>query len=264
MKLKLLVNKMATELKVKEREIVVPGEVLAEGMGYLPSKGTYREGDKVYASRLGLIQVDGKVLRIIPLSGGYLPKRNDVIICRVIDILMSGWRMDTFCPYQAVLGLDQASSSFIPKGADLTKYFDVGDFVSCGVSQVTSQNLVDVSMKGPGFRKLESGRVIHINPHKVPRVIGKQGSMVSMIKDVTKCRITVGQNGVVWLDGAPEDEIVAVRAIKMIEKLAHTAGLTDKIKAFLDKEAPQLKKGVQVEAKKKDELEKKAHLEVKK
>ena len=44
----------------------------------------------------------------------------------------------------------------------------------------------------------------------------------------------------------------------------HTSGLTDKIKAFLDKEAPKITKGAKIEAKKEDELEDKAHLKVKK
>lgn len=249
-----------SELKVQEREVVVPGEVLAEGMGYLPSRGSYREGEKIIASRLGLLEVDGKVLKIIPLSGVYLPKRGDTIICRVVDILMSGWRIDTFCPYSAVLGLKDATSSYIEKGADLTEFFDIGDYLACGVVSVTSQNLVDVTMKGPGFRKLSSGRVIHINTHKVPRVIGKKGSMVSMIKEATNCKIVIGQNGVIWIDGQPEDEIIVVKAIKLVEEFSHIRGLTDKVKEFLEKEAPNIKKGAKIEAAKKEELEEKAHL----
>ncbi len=37
------------KLLVKEKEIVVPGETLAEGMDYLPGSGTYREGEKILA-----------------------------------------------------------------------------------------------------------------------------------------------------------------------------------------------------------------------
>ena len=250
-----------SKLLAKEREVVVPGEQVAQGMGFLPSRGTYRDGENIVAARLGLLDVDGKVLKIIPLSGVYLPKRGDTITCRIEDILLSGWRLNTFCAYPAMLSLAEASTRYIEKGADLSQIFDIGDFVSVGVLRVTSQNLVDVTLKGPGFRKLHSGRIIHINPFKVPRVIGKKGSMVSMIKDATQCRITVGQNGVVWLDGEPENEIIAVRAIKLIEKLAHIQGLTDKIKEFLEKEAPKIKKGIEIEAKKEDALEKKAHIE---
>ncbi len=81
--------------------------------------------------------------------------------------------------------------------------------------------------------KLTGGRIIRVNTHKVPRIIGKQASMVTMIKDSTKCRIIVGQNGLVWIQGTPEDEIIAVDVIKKIERESHIPGLTDKIKEYL-------------------------------
>ena len=221
---------------VKDKEIVVPGEELANGMDHLPGQGTYREGEKIFSSRLGLVSVDGRALKIIPLSGKYLPKRNDTVIGRVTDVLMSGWLLDLNTAYHAMISMRDGSSEFIPKGANLRKFFDFNDYVVGNITNVTSQKLVDVTVKGPGLHKLKGGRIIKINTSKVPRVIGKQGSMVSMIKDSTGCKIVVGQNGVVWLNGEPEKEIIAVKAIKFIEEKAHQPGLTDKIKEFLEKE----------------------------
>jgi len=69
----------------------------------------------------------------------------------------------------------------------------------------------------------------------VPRIIGKQGSMVSMVKNATKCNIIVGQNGVVWIKGLkPEDEILTVETIRKIEAESHVPGLTEKIKKYLE------------------------------
>jgi exosome complex component RRP4 len=90
-------------------------------------------------------------------------------------------------------------------------------------------------MKGPGLRKLIGGRIISVNPYKVPRIIGKMGSMVNLIKDHTKCIITVGQNGLIWINGEPKNELIAVNTIRKIEREAHTSGLTDKIKEYLEK-----------------------------
>lgn len=222
------------EIKVKNREVVVPGELLATGMEFLPSFGTYREGDSILASRLGLVNVDGKVIKLVPLSGVYHPKKGDTIIGQVTEILLSGWRIDTNSAYSAVLNLKDATSEFIARGANLTKYFAIGDQVMAKITNVTSQNLVDLTMKGPGLRKLKGGRIIKVNCNKVPRVIGKQGSMVSMIKKSTNCRILVGQNGVVWIQGEdPASELIAVETIKKIENEAHMPGLTDKINAWL-------------------------------
>jgi len=222
------------EIKAKERDVVVPGEQLASGMDFIPGSGTYREHDNIYAARVGLFNVEGKVLKIMPVSGTYVPKRGDVIIGRVIDVLMSGWRIDTTTCYSAMLPLKDASSDFISKTMDLTRYFAIGDVIMTKITNVTSQKLIDVSMKGPGLRKLVGGRLVKVSPNKVPRIIGKQGSMVSMIKQATNCKILVGQNGYIWLEGAPADEVVAVQTIKMIEEKAHISGLTDKIKKHLE------------------------------
>ena len=222
-----------SKLCVEDRSIVVPGDVLATGMEYLPSQGTYRLGDNIQAERLGMLRVEGKVLKIIPLAGRYLPKPSDIIICKVIDVMMSGWRVDTNSAYSAVLPLKDATEEYIQKGADLTKYYSFGDYLVAQVTNVTSQKLVDISLAGQGLRKIVGGRIIEVNATKVPRIIGKQGSMVSMLKDPTGCKIIVGQNGIVWLDGDPKMEKIAIDAINLIEKKSHLAGLTEEVEKFL-------------------------------
>ncbi|MBU1200866.1 MAG: exosome complex protein Rrp4 [Nanoarchaeota archaeon] len=229
------------KLLVNDKDIVVPGEIIAEGMDFLPSTGTYRHKDNILADKVGLLSVDGKVLKTIALSGKYLPSRNDTVIGRVIDILMSGWRIDINSAYTAVLPLQEASFDYIQKGADLSKFFALDDYVVGKIIRVTSQNLVDFTMKGPGLRKLYGGRIISVSPTKVPRIIGKQGSMVSMIKDTTGCKITVGQNGLIWIEGEPEQEVITVNTIRKIEREAHKNGLTEEIKSYLDKNKIEIK-----------------------
>ena len=227
---------MTEQILVKDKEIAVPGEAIATGMDFLPGKGTYREGDKLIAQRLGMVAVEGKVIKLIPLAGKYMPKVKDRVIGRVIDVLMTGWRIEFGSPYSAVLTLKDATSEFIPRGADLTQYYGIGDEIVCQIVNVTSQKLIDVSMKGPGLRKLRGGRIIEVNAQKVPRIVGKEGSMLGMIKQATGCNIIVGQNGLVWIDGEPDKEVIAVNAIKKIEEEAHLGGLTDRIAAMLEKE----------------------------
>ncbi len=222
------------KLFVQDKSVVVPGEVLAQGLSYLPGNGTYRVNERIIANKLGLLNMEGKVMKTIPLAGRYLPKRNDVIVGRVLDILMSGWRLEINSPYSAVLPLKDATFSYIEKGDDLTRYFELDDYIVCKITNVTSQNLVDVSCKGPGLQKLKGGRTISVGTQKVPRIIGKRGSMVGMIKMATGCKITVGQNGLVWLNGEPEMEPIAVSAIRLIEEKSHISGLTDKVKKFLE------------------------------
>ncbi len=219
---------------MQEHSIVVPGDELAQGMDFLPANGTFRDEDKIVATRLGLVHYDNRLVKIIPLSGRYSPKRGDTIIGRVIDVTVSGWRIETNSAYSAMLSLKDGTSDFVERGSDLTKYYCIGDWMVTTIINVTTQKLIDLSMKGPGLRKLESGRIIRVNPMKVPRIIGKKGSMVKMIRDATGCRILVGQNGVIWLRGEdPAMEIKAVETIKKIEAEAHKAGLTDEIERYL-------------------------------
>lgn len=222
------------ELKTENKNIVVPGEVIAKGMDYLPSDGTYRTRDLVRANMLGTLKVEGKVLKVRPFSGRYMPKKDDKVIGRVEDIMMSGWRFDLNAAYNAVLPLKNASFDYIERGSDLTKYFDLDDYAVLKVTNVTSQNLIDVTAKGQGLKRLRGGRIVKVNNHKVPRIIGRGGNMVNMIKNATETKIIIGQNGVIWLEGSPESEVIAVRAIKEVEKRAHERGLTEDIQKFLE------------------------------
>lgn len=220
-------------MNVQERDIVIPGEVLAEGMDFLPGDNTYREEDKIYSKVLGLVSLSGRVVKLTPLSGPYIPREENKIIGQITDITMSGWRVDTGTAYSAMLNVKDASNRFIKREEDLSQILGIGDYVIVMITKVTSQNLIDLTMKEPGLRKIEGGRIIQINSQKVPRVIGKKGSMISLIKEKTGCEITVGQNGFIWLKGSPDGERKAEDAIKLIEEKSHLSGLTNTIEAFL-------------------------------
>jgi len=219
-------------LIVKEKDIVVPGEVLAEGMDFIPGYNTYRKENNIISEVLGLVALEGRAIKLMPLSGRYDPRRGDTIVGRVIDVMMSGWRIEFGSAYSAMLSLKEASSSFIRKGENLREINDIGDYVSCKIYNVTSQKLIDISMREPGLRKLSSGNIIMINSKKIPRVIGAKGSMIQLIKDNTGCRIVAGQNGWIWIEGSPEGEILAKLAIDKISEEAHTSGLTDRMIEF--------------------------------
>jgi len=236
-----------SDLLIETKNICVPGDVIAESMDYLPSHGTCREDGKIVANKLGLVNVNGRLISVIPVSGKYSPRKGDTIIGKVFDITMSGWRININCAYSAMLMVRDATNEFIAKTADLTKFFSFDDIIVAKIGNVTSQNLIDLTMKGPGLKKLNGGVILNVTPSKVPRIIGKNGSMVTMIKGATDARIIVGQNGIVWVSAKKaENENLAIDAIKMIENNSHVKGLTDIIKQYLEDNA------VEVETKKED------------
>ncbi len=222
------------ELLVKDKEIVIPGQELADSMEYLPSHGAFREGNKIISNYLGLVSINERFIRVIPLTGKYVPKVNDTVVGRVVDIGFYGWTIDLGCAYNGVLSIRE-TADFIEKNDDLTKYYDYGDLVVAKIVKVTRQKSVDLSTRGPGLRKLIGGKVIEVTPSKVPRMIGKQGNMIGMIKEKTGCNMLIGQNGRVWLKGEnTEKEIFVTKIILKIEQESHTEGLTDKIKNMLE------------------------------
>ena len=218
----------------KDKDLVVPGDVLAEGMDYLPSGGAIRDGDRIIANHLGLVSLDNRFVKVISLTGKYIPKRGDTVIAEVVDMGFSGWYLNIGGPYEASLMMRDVAE-FVERDSDLSQIFNFGDIVIAKVDKITRNKNINLTTKGPGLRKIIGGKIISVIPSKVPRVIGKQGSMVSMIKQHTNCKIMVGQNGVVWIQGdSPENELLAIQAIKKIEEEAHLPGLTDNIKKFLE------------------------------
>jgi exosome complex component RRP4 len=214
---------------VKDKDLVVPGEVLAED-DFHAGRGTFREENKICSSVVGLVSIRNKKISVIPLQSKYIPKRGDVVIGEINDIRFSMWGLDINSPYS---GLLPASEVFGKEKRELEKVFDVGDVLFLRVIDVDEVKKVKLGLKGRGLGKFKGGILIYITPTKVPRLIGKKGSMINMIKDKTHCDIVVGQNGVVWVKGQPEMERIAEKVIKMIEEQAHTSGLTDRVRDLL-------------------------------
>lgn len=234
-----------SELHIEQKKIVVPGDLLAEGMDFVPSSGSYREGDKVFASKVGMADVKGRVICVIPLNGRYMPKKDDMVIGKITDIGYNSWSVDISGPTSASLPVNEGVSEFVDLArTDLSRYYDLGDYVVARVLRVGRDGYVQLTTKGPGLRKLKGGKVIEITSSKVPRVIGKAGSMINMLKELTSTEITVGQNGWVWIIGKPEDELRACLAINKIDEESHTSGLTNRIEDMLRKGGD---KGVQKE-----------------
>jgi len=223
-----------TGLIMNERDIVVPGEKIASGMDYLPGNGTFREGEDIYSSQLGLVGVNGRFVKVIPLTGKYIPREGDIVVGKVVDVGFGMWNVDIGSAYSAILNMRE-TSEFIDRGADLSHYYDFNDVIIAQVTKVVRYKDVNLTMKGQGLRKVKGGKIIDVTPSKVPRIIGKQGSMIKMIKEGTGCNIVVGQNGKVWIKGERiEDEVKATEVILKIEQESHTQGLTDTIKNILE------------------------------
>jgi len=214
------------------REILIPGDLLSETSEFKAGIGTFRENGRIYAAQVGIKSIRGNYINVVPLAGKYIPKAGDMVIGKIIDIGPSNWLVDINCPYPAPLHVNDVP--WRVDFGDTAKYLNVGNNILVKVLKVDETKRIQLTLKEQGLRRLTSGRIIEISHSKVPRVIGKSGSMISMLKNYTNTRMFVGQNGRIWIDGEPEDIQLAVEAINMIEKEAHLLGLTEKVKEFLE------------------------------
>lgn len=209
---------------VTDRDIVIPGQLLADD-GKRAGEGTYLHAGKVYASQIGLAMVRDGMINVIVIKGPYLPRPEDLVVGIVTDVKPSSIDID--------LGGSLVGSMRQPPRTEFRRpRLNVGDVV---VAKVRSSGLRGVFLEyDEDFRKMERGMITKMTPTKVPRLIGRKGSMITLIKKETGCEFYVGRNGLIVVIGTSTiQEFKAISAIQMIEKGAHTAGLTDRVTEFL-------------------------------
>ena len=217
---------------MKERKIVIPGEMIKKGKDFLPGEGTEKRGDEIFAIKYGLEDESNKLVRIIPLSGVYQARRGNIVIGKVENITMNGW----------VININTAENGFLPLSEvpryvnkdDLENVMEIEDMVIAKIIVINKRG-IDLTIKSRGLGKINEGIIMEINPNKVPRVIGKEGSMINLIKEKTNCNITVGQNGIIWINGNKiEDELYAKKAILFVSDKSFINGLTEEIKKWFE------------------------------
>jgi exosome complex component RRP4 len=218
----------------EKKQLVTPGELLAEG-DYLPGENTYMEENKIYAQRIGIVDDDNKKVNVVALRAFYVPKVGDIVIGTVTEVGFNGWTVDIKAPYSALLrASDVLSRPFKPQNDELSQVLSGGDLIVAKIASFDRAHDPQLTVGEPGLGKITRGQIMHVIPTKIPRVIGRKGSMISMIKQETGCQIILGLNGMILVTGkSPEDEDLAIKAIKKIEQESHTSGLTDRITQLL-------------------------------
>ena len=212
------------------RQIVIPGEEIAKGDDFLPGENTEKRGDAIIALKYGLSEESNNLMRVIPLSGVYQPRRGNSVIGKVVMITFNGWVIDIGASDNAFLSLMEIPR-FVNKDG-LEEVMKIGDMLTAKIWAINKRG-VDLTIKSRGLGKIDKGMIMKVNSNKVPRIIGKEGSMIKMVKDETGCNITIGQNGIIWLSGDNvEDELFAKKAIEFIESKSFVSGLTDEVQKW--------------------------------
>jgi len=196
------------------KEIVLPGTRVADNP--VRCEGCFTEDGKTFTSVVSILQ-DGKV---IPLKGKYIPRVGDAVVGIVSDVRFTSFEVDLNSPYVGNISTK-----------DTRTEFELGDVLVAKtrmVDEVHEATLVEPV-------QLSGGRLIEFEPVKVPRIIGRSNSMLSMLKAYSKSDIVVGKNGRAYIKNG--DVALAASAILKICHEAHVAGLTDRMKVFLEQKS---------------------------
>src|ERR671926_1587131 len=225
-----------------KRRYVIPGDKIVEG-NFRPLMNVIRSDNTLIATRIGIAETGRDGVKVIPLSGVYIPRINDLVIGKVVDHSSLSWEVDinscfsAHLPAQDVFGRD-----FSPARDDMTKHFAIGDMITARIIAFDRTRDPMLTVQDRDLGKIPRGEILKISATRVPRLIGKRGSMIQMIEQATQTRVLIGQNGIVVVIGRNLDGIkLATRAIRMVEEEAHTVNLTQRVKVLLNvPESPQM------------------------
>ncbi len=231
----------------EERQLVLPGDAVGDKRS-IPGPGTKKIGDRVIATSAGILQAMGEKVSVLPLNGAYDPRPGDQVIGIIMEANTGNWIVDIKAPWPAPMHVSE-----VPWRVDFgetTSYLKEGDAILCKVLFVDEQKKIQVTLKDRNLMKLEGGELMEVSPVKVARVIGKNGSMLNLVKGYVECWLHVGQNGRIWLNGEPKEVLMAKAVIQAISDEAHLPGLTERITAMLESMRPGgLDAGIVVERK---------------
>jgi len=226
-------------MKQEKRAIVIPSQLLGDIKTMKAGRGTFVENGKIYSEVLGILNINNKFINVVPLKGRYIPNEKDFVIGIVLEAISSSWLVDINAAYPALLHVNEVPWDV--EFGETEKYLKTDDAVMAKVLQVDQEHHIQITLNDRNLYKIKCGHILDVEPSKVPRIIGKKGSMINILKKYSKCRIFVGQNGRIWIDGNEEGIKKVIETINLIEEEALTYGLTNKVENLLKKDAKDVR-----------------------
>ena len=184
-----------------KRKYVVPGDKIIEG-NFRPLMNVIKTGNSIIATRIGIAEAGRDGIKVIPLSGVYIPRVNDIVLGKITDHSSLSWEVDinscfsAHLPAQDVFGRD-----FSPARDDMNRQLSTGDLITARIIAFDRTRDPMLTVQDKDLGKIPRGELLSISATRVPRLIGKRGSMIQTIEQATQTRIMIGQNGIIVVTG---------------------------------------------------------------
>ena len=214
--------------------LVLPGDRVGRVGSLKAGNGVMAGEGHLIVTQLGLLIRSDRSVHVIPMKGQYRPGKGDFLVGIVKDHTPSRWFFDINTPQGARL-----HTSDTPWSVDFGRtgeYMNVGDVAYLRVMEVDDIGRVDLTMKGPGLRKLSSGQVMGIRPSLISRVIGRNGSLIAAVKRGTGCRIFIGKNGWIWVDGEAAGIEMVRCVLDVIDERPRVGRVSERVLEMLGEE----------------------------
>ncbi len=200
-----------------DKKIVVPGDLLTLEKKKL-GQNTFLENDKVYSSVIGLVTENTEYISVIALNGPYLPVVGDAILGIVKSEIVNGYFLDYHSPGEI----------YLPKST-LSKELKIGSVIFAKIRNITESDSIELE----NVNVLPQGYIFNTSPVKVPRLIGKNDSMLNLFKQYTESSIVIGKNGWVWF--VSKKPQLLEKAMSLVVNNSQKSNLTNTIKEYLEK-----------------------------
>ena len=214
---------------------VLPGDFITTAPLRLQNN-VVLEGKRIISTTIGLSDVSDDSVRVISLTSVYLPKIDDLVIGTIQYIHGNSWFADINSCYQGMLlGQDVFGRGSYPTKSEMEERLSKGDIIFAKIANSDRQREPLISIADQSLGKIDSGELVKISPTKIPRLIGKHGSMIQTIEESTNATITVGQNGLIILKCDNSAGLKkAIASVKMIGMIQYEVNIEDKIQNILD------------------------------
>ena len=203
-----------------EQRLVTPGMAVGPSTGKRAGSGIIAAEEQFIATQLGWLKERNNTVSIDPIHAAYMPRSGDLVVGIVAEVRNNLWFMDINGSFQGLLPMSLAPWK-VEFGA-ARQHMDIGDVVLARVQEVDECHNVVLTMKGVGLRRLKQGSVEQLPVQHIDRVRGENNAMLQRIRDACDCRIMVGENGRVWIDGSSSGVAWARQMLHTVATEGHT------------------------------------------
>ena len=219
---------------MSQEQFVLPGDIIVTG-DYQPEQNVILEGDRLMSTAIGFSEIKDDLVTVTPLTGLYTPKTDDLVIGKIVSHNALSWEVDINSYYPGILtAFDIFGKDYSASRDDLSLKLNTADIILARIANVNSRDPL-LTIAGENLGKIDSGELIKISPSKIPRLIGKHGSMIQTIEASTNTSITVGQNGLIIFKYDNSTGLKnAIASIKMIAMTYEDANIEEKVQNILN------------------------------